>query len=192
MKALEEKIIKEGKVLSKDVLKVGAFLNQQLDPSLMDEMGAEIRRLFSDCNITKIFTIEASGIALALAAAYHFNVPAVFAKKGKSSNVEGNLITAEVVSFTRGTTYEVSVSNEYINENDTVLIVDDFLASGNALIGLIDIARKAGAKVAGAAIAIEKGFQNGGNIIRNSGVRVESLAIIEEMSENGIIFKKQG
>lgn len=192
MKTLEEKIIKEGKVLSKDVLKVGAFLNQQLDPSLMDEMGAEIRRLFSDCNITKIFTIEASGIALALAAAYHFNVPAVFAKKGKSSNVEGNLITAEVVSFTRGTTYEVSVSNEYINENDTVLIVDDFLASGNALIGLIDIARKAGAKVAGAAIAIEKGFQNGGNIIRNSGVRVESLAIIEEMSEEGIVFRKQG
>ena len=192
MKVLEEKIIKEGKVLSKDVLKVGAFLNQQLDPVLMDEMGAEIHRLFSDCNVTKIFTIEASGIALALAAAYHFNVPAVFAKKGKSSNVEGNLITADVVSFTRGTTYEVSVSNEYINENDTVLIVDDFLASGNALIGLIDIAKKAGAKVAGAAIAIEKGFQNGGKIIRNSGVRVESLAIIEEMSENGIVFKKQG
>ncbi len=192
MKALEDKIIKDGKVLSKDVLKVGAFLNQQLDPQLMAQMGAEIHRLYSDCGITKIFTIEASGIALALAAAYHFNVPAVFAKKGKSSNVEGNLITTSVESFTRGTTYEVSVSNEYINESDTVLIVDDFLASGNALIGLIDIADKAGAKVAGAAIAIEKGFQDGGNRLRNSGVRVESLAIIDEMSEDGIIFRKQG
>lgn len=190
MKALEDKIIKEGKVLSKDVLKVGAFLNQQIDPGLMDEMGAEIHRLFSDCGVTKIFTIEASGIALALAAAYHFKVPAVFAKKGKSSNVEDNLITTSVESFTRGTTYEVCVSNEYIDESDTVLIVDDFLASGNALIGLMDIAAKAGAKVAGAAIAIEKGFQNGGDRLRGSGVRVESLAIIEEMSEDGIVFRR--
>ncbi len=191
MKALEEKIIKDGKVLSRDVLKVGAFLNQQIDPEFMDQMGAEIYRLFSDCGITKIFTIEASGIALALATAYHFNVPAVFAKKGKSSNVEGNLIATEVLSFTRGTTYEVSVSNEYIDESDTVLIVDDFLASGNALVGLIDIAKKAGAKIAGAAIAIEKGFQDGGNRLRSSGVRVESLAIIEEMSEDKIVFRRQ-
>ncbi len=191
MKALEDRILKEGKVLSADVLKVGAFLNQQLDPELMDQMGAEIHRLFSDCGITKIFTIEASGIALALAAAYHFRVPAVFAKKGKSSNVEENLVTASVKSFTRGTTYEVSVSNEYIGENDTVLIIDDFLASGNALIGLIDIVKQTGAKLAGAAIAIEKGFQKGGKQLRESGVRVESLAIIEEMSENGIVFRNQ-
>ena len=191
MKALEDKILKEGKVLSADVLKVGAFLNQQLDPDLMDQMGAEIYRLFKDCGITKIFTIEASGIALALAAAYHFHVPAVFAKKGKSSNVEGNLVTASVLSFTRGTTYEVSVSREYIGENDTVLIVDDFLASGNALIGLIDIVKKTGAKLAGAAIAIEKGFQSGGKQLRESGIRLESLAIIEEMSENGIVFRNQ-
>ncbi len=189
MKALEEKILKEGKVLSADVLKVGAFLNQQLDPVLMDQMGAEIFRLFQDCGVTKIFTIEASGIALALAAAYHFHVPAVFAKKGKSSNVEGNLVTASVMSFTRGTTYEVSVSREYINENDTVLIVDDFLASGSALVGLIDIVQKTGAKLAGAAIAIEKGFQSGGKQLRESGIRLESLAIIEEMSEDGIVFR---
>lgn len=191
MKALEDKILKEGKVLSADVLKVGSFLNQQLDPVLMDEMGAEIYRLFRDCGVTKIFTIEASGIALALAAAFHFHVPAVFAKKGKSSNVEGNLVTAPVYSFTRGTTYEVSVSREYINENDTVLIVDDFLASGNALIGLIDIVEKTGAKLAGAAIAIEKGFQKGGKELRDKGIRLESLAIIDEMSENGIVFRNQ-
>lgn len=191
MKALEDRIFKEGKVLSADVLKVGSFLNQQLDPVLMDEMGAEIFRLFQDCGVTKILTIEASGIALALAAAYHFHVPAVFAKKGKSSNVEGNQVTTSVFSFTRGTTYEVSVSSEYICENDTVLVVDDFLASGNALIGLIDLVKKTGAKLAGAAIAIEKGFQNGGKELRESGIRLESLAIIDEMSQDGIVFRKQ-
>ena len=176
MKALEEKIIKEGKVLSGSILKVGSFLNQQIDPEFMHEIGKEIVRLFKDSGVTKVVTIEASGIAIALAAAYYFKVPAIFAKKGKSSNVESDLLTASVKSFTRNTTYEICVSSEYISSSDTLLIVDDFLASGNALDGLVEIAKKAGASIAGAAIAIEKGFQGGGERLRNRGIMVESLA----------------
>ncbi len=192
MKLLEDRIIKEGKVLSDRILKVGSFLNQQIDPSLMYEIGAEIYRLFKDDGVTKIVTVEASGIAIALAAAYHFKVPAIFAKKGSSSNVETNdLLKAPVRSFTKNTVYEVSISREYISPSDKILIVDDFLASGNALEGLIEIASQAGASVAGAAIAIEKGFQNGGDRLRNEGIRVESLAIIDKMAPGEITFRAQ-
>ena len=190
MKALEDKILKEGTVVSGDILKVGSFLNQQIDPIFMFEMGKEIFRLFKDCGITKIFTIEASGIAIAVAAAYHFGVPAVFAKKSRTRNVAHEVLTVDVKSFTRNTVYEVSVSSEYINKEDKLLIVDDFLASGNALEGLLKIADKAGASVAGVAVAIEKGFQGGGDRLRERGIRVEALANISEMSENSVIFRK--
>lgn len=190
MKALEEKIIKEGQVVSDSILKVGSFLNQQLDPIFMHEMGKEIYSLFKDCGVTKVLTIEASGIAIALAAAYYFHTPAVFAKKSKSSNVAHDVLTANVKSFTRNTTYEICVSSEYITKDDTVLIVDDFLASGNALNGLIEIVESAGAKVAGISVAIEKGFQGGGDELRGRGIRLESLAIIEEMSEGNIVFRR--
>ncbi len=189
MKALEEKILKEGQVVSGDILKVGSFLNQQLDPLFLHEMGEEIYRIFKDCGVTKVFTIEASGIAIALAAAYYFKVPAVFAKKGKSKNVAHDVLTSQVMSFTRGTTYEICVSSEYINNNDKVLIVDDFLASGSALSGLMEIVESAGAEVVGVSTAIEKGFQGGGDRLREKGIRVESLAIIDEMSEESIKFR---
>ena len=189
MKALEDKIIKEGQVVSDSILKVGSFLNQQLDPVFMHEMGKEINRLFKGCGVTKVLTIEASGIAIALAAAYYMGVPAVFAKKSKSSNVAHDVLTANVKSFTRGITYEICVSSEYITKDDTVLIVDDFLASGNAICGLIELTESAGAKVAGVSVAIEKGFQKGGDELRSRGIKLESLAIVDEMSENSIKFR---
>ena len=191
MKALEEKILKEGTVVSGNILKVGSFLNQQIDPEFMVEIGKEIYRLYKDSGVTKIFTIEASGIAIALAAAYQFRVPAVFAKKSKSSNIAHEVLSVPVKSFTRNTVYEVSVSSEYICKGDRLLLVDDFLASGNALDGLIEIAAKAGAEVAGVAAVIEKGFQGGGDRLRSEGVRVESLAIVDKMSEDTVIFRKQ-
>jgi len=189
MKALEEKILKEGQVISKDILKVGSFLNQQLDAQFMHEMGKEIHRIFKDCGVTKVLTIEASGIAIAVAAAFYFQVPAVFAKKSKSSNVAHEVLTSCVKSFTRGITYEICVSSEYICKGDKVLIVDDFLASGSALCGLIEIVESAGAEVVGVSAAIEKGFQGGGDALREKGVRVESLAIIDEMSEGSVRFR---
>lgn len=191
MKTLEEKILKEGTVVSGKILKVGSFLNQQIDPEFMFEIGKEIYRLFKDSGVTKVFTIEASGIAIALAAAYQFKVPAVFAKKSKSSNIAHEVYSVPVKSFTRNTVYEVSVSSEYINKNDKLLIVDDFLASGNALDGLIEIARLAGASVAGVAAVIEKGFQGGGDRLRSEGVRVESLAIIDDMVTGSVVFREQ-
>ncbi|MBO5059430.1 MAG: xanthine phosphoribosyltransferase [Clostridia bacterium] len=191
MKALEEKILKEGKVLAGGVLKVGSFLNQQIDTAFLKEMGAEIARLYRDSGVNKILTIEASGIAIAVAAAYEMNVPVVFAKKNKSSNVSGDIYSSKVESFTHRTVNSIVVSKEFISKGDRILIVDDFLANGNALLGLSELITQAGATVVGAAIAIEKGFQKGGDELRAKGMRIESLAIVDCMTESGIEFRLQ-
>ena len=190
MKALEEKILKEGQVLPGNVLKVGSFLNQQVDAVFLKEMAKEARRLFESENITKVLTVEASGIAFATAVAMEMNVPMVFAKKHPSANVSGEQYSSMVYSYTHKKTYNVAVTKDFLSPGDTVLITDDFLAGGNALKGLIDIAKQAGAKIAGCCAEIEKGFQGGGDELRSLGYRVESLAIIESMDENGISFRK--
>lgn len=186
---LEAKILKEGQVFPGEILKVGSFLNQQIDVDFLMKMGAEIAGLYKDSGVTKILTVEASGIAVAFAAAAQMHVPMVFAKKHQSLNLSPDLLRSSVFSFTHKTTYDIVVSREYISPEDTILIVDDFLAKGNALIGMIDLVEQAGAKIAGAAIAIEKGFQEGGDLIRNRGIRVESLAVIDSMTDNTITFR---
>ena len=191
MKALEEKILKEGKVLPGNILKVGNFLNHRLDVEFLCEMGQEIARLFGDCGVNKILTIETSGIAIAMGAAIHMKVPVVFAKKNKSKNVSGEVYRTEVVSFTHKNVSEVIVEKQFLESGDRVLIVDDFLANGEALKGLISICRNAGAEIAGAAIAIEKGFQKGGAEIRAMGIRLESLAIVDSMTDDSISFRAQ-
>ena len=188
MKALEEKILKEGQVLSGNVLKVGSFLNQRIDTLFMLEMGKEVASLFSDQTITKVLTVEASGIAFAFAVATAIGVPMVFAKKHASANVSGALYRASVYSYTHQRSYDIVVSREYIDGSDKLLLVDDFLANGNALKGMIAIADEAGAEVVGCCAAIEKGYQGGGDDLRAKGYRVESLAIVESM-ENGLVFK---
>ena len=191
MQELEAKIIKEGKILSSDILKVGTFLNQQIDTDFMFKMGREIARLFEHEYVTKVLTIEASGIALALAAAHYLHVPVVFAKKSATSNLSGDVYTAKVHSFTHNCDFEAIVPIDYLSSADTVLIADDFLAEGNAIEGLSSIVKQSGAHLAGAAIAIEKGFQGGGDSLREKGMRVESLAIIDGMNEQGITFRDQ-
>lgn len=186
MKALEERIVKEGKVLPGNVLKVGSFLNQQIDVALLFDMGAEVARLYANCGVSKVLTVEASGIAFAVAVAHAMGVDAVFAKKNKSSNVSGDVLSAKVHSYTHGTDFDIIVPKDYIKPEDKVLIVDDFLANGCALEGLASIVSAAGATTVGAAIEIEKGFQHGGDALREKGMRVESLAIIESM-ENGVL-----
>ena len=181
MNVLEKRILKDGIVKEGNVLKVDSFLNHQIDPSLLDEMGKEFHRRFADKNINKVLTIEASGIAIACFVARYFNVPVVFAKKSKSINIDGDLYVAEVESFTHKCKNQVVVSKKFLNPNDRVLIVDDFLANGCALQGLISITKSAGATVEGIGIAIEKGFQMGGSMIRDLGYRVESLAIVDSM-----------
>ena len=181
MNFLEERIMKDGVVKEGNILKVDSFLNHQLDVELFDQMGAEWARRFEGVEINKILTIEASGIGIACVAARHFNVPVVFAKKTQSVNLDGEMYTAEVESFTHKNKNNVIVSKKFLNENDKVLIIDDFLANGCALQGLISIINSAGASVAGIGIAIEKGFQSGGQIIRNLGYRLESLAIVDGM-----------
>lgn len=190
MKALEEKILAEGQVLPGNVLKVSGFLNHRIDTKFICEMGEEIARLFKDVKIDKILTIETSGIPVAFAAATALGVPMVFAKKHKSSNISEGVYSAQVFSFTHGITYTIIVSDQYLSEGENILIVDDFLANGKALIGLMEIVNQAKANVVGAACAIEKGFQGGGDALRKKGVRVESLAIIESMSEDSITFRK--
>lgn len=192
MQLLEERIIKEGKVFPGNVLKVDSFLNHQIDVELLDNMGLEIKKIFQDIKITKVLTIEASGIGVGCMVAKHFSCPLLFAKKSKTLNIKGDVYTSKVESFTHQCTYDIIVSKDFINKNDTVLIVDDFLAKGNALIGLIDIVNQAGASLAGCAIAIEKGYQGGGDKLRSQGIRVESMAIVEKMNDiNGeIIFRK--
>ena len=193
MNCLEQRILKDGVVREGNVLKVDSFLNHQMDINLYDEMGKEWKRRFEGKKITKILTIEASGIGIACIAAHHFNVPVVFAKKSKSINVDGDVYTAQVESFTHKNTNTVLVSKRYLNEEDHILIIDDFLANGCALQGLIQIVNASGAKVEGIGIAIEKGFQNGGTIIRNLGYQLESLAIVESMdaSTGTVTFREQ-
>lgn len=194
MNYLEERILAEGIVKPGNVLKVDAFLNHQLDIGLLRWMGAEWKRRFAGRPINKILTIEASGIGLAVTAAEQFEVPAVFAKKGESINIDGDVYRAEIESFTRQNKSQVIVSKRFLGPDDHLLIVDDFLANGCALQGLLAICAQAGATVEGIGIAIEKGFQPGGQIIRNLGCRLESLAIVDAMSaETGrIVFRPQG
>lgn len=192
MKLLEERIRKDGVIRNGNILKVDSFLNHQLDVSLLDEIGKEFYRLFKDQNVTKILTIESSGIAIAVSTAREFGVPAVFAKKNRTKNIEGEVFSAAVESFTSGITYTVIISKKFLQPNDRVLIVDDFLAQGQALKGLVGMVQDAGATVVGCGIAIEKGFQTGGKILRESGYRVESLAIVESMDPTtGVVFRPQ-
>lgn len=189
MELLKERILKDGNVKAGNVLKVDSFLNHQIDITLLNEIGKEFKRLFSDSKITKILTIEASGIGIACITAQYFNVPVVFAKKSQSKNIDGDVFLSQVKSYTHGMTYDVIVSKKFISHDDNILIIDDFLANGCALSGLADIVRDSGASLAGAGIVIEKGFQDGGKYLRSQGIRVESLAIIESMDENtGVIF----
>ena len=183
MKLLEERIRKDGTVKAGNVLKVDSFLNHQMDIDLFNEMGKEWARLFADRKITKILTVEASGIGIACVAAQHFHVPVVFAKKSQSVNIDGEVYSTKIESFTHKRVYDVIVSKKFLHPEDHILIIDDFLANGCALEGLIDIVNKAGAYVEGVGIAVEKGFQKGGVLIRSKGIRVESLAIVESMDD---------
>ena len=193
MNFLEERIVKDGIVKEGNVLKVDSFLNHQMDIELFDEMGKEWARLFAGKPINKILTIEASGIGIACVAARQFDVPVIFAKKSKSINIEGEVYVAEVESFTHKCKNQVIVSKKFLNPDDNVLIIDDFLANGCALQGLISIVTSAGANVAGIGIVIEKGFQTGGQIIRNLGYHLESLAIVDGMdtATGKIVFREQ-
>mgnify|MGYP000755739123 FL=1 len=193
MNFLEERITKDGIVKEGNVLKVDSFLNHQMDIDLINEIGKEFKARFSDCPITKILTIEASGIGIACIAARHFDVPVVFAKKSKSINIEGDVYVAEVESFTHKCKNQVIVSKKFINPEDKILIIDDFLANGCALQGLISIVKSAGASVEGIGIAVEKGFQTGGQVIRNLGYHLESLAIVDSMdaATGEIKFREQ-
>lgn len=193
MNCLEERILKDGIVKEGNVLKVDSFLNHQMDVKLFDEMGAEWKKRFAGKNINKIVTIEASGIGIAAVVARHFDAPVVFAKKSKSINIDGDMYVTEVESFTHKNINQVIVSKKFLSPDDHVLIIDDFLANGCALQGLISIVQQAGGTVEGIGIAIEKGFQTGGQIIRNLGYQLESLAIVESMNaETGeVVFREQ-
>ena len=187
MELLKERILRDGRMKEGNVLKVDSFLNHQMDIGLLNEIGKEFKSRFFDEKITKILTIESSGIGIAAIAAQHFDfVPVVFAKKTKSKNLDGELLTSRVRSFTKGIVSDIQVEKKFLAPEDNVLIIDDFLARGQALMGLIDIVNQFGASLAGCGIVIEKGFQDGGNILREDGVRLESLVIIDEM-ENGTI-----
>jgi xanthine phosphoribosyltransferase len=188
MELLEQRIIKDGIVKAGNVLKVDSFLNHQIDIDLMNEIGKEFKRIFSDVEITKIFTIEASGIAIAAIVAQYFNVPVVFAKKTQSINLDGSVYSTKIESFTHKRVYDVIVSKKYLSADDKILVVDDFLANGNALRGLVDLCSQAGAEVVGAAVAIEKRFQGGGDALREEGIRVEPLACIESMDDEHVTF----
>ena len=189
MELLKQRILKDGTVRPGNIIKVDSFLNHQIDVSLLNEIGKEFKRLFENEKVTKILTIEASGIGVACITAQYFNVPVVFAKKFQTLNLDPDLYSTNVTSYTHGKVYNVVVSKKYINANDSVLLIDDFLANGCALLGLIDIVRQAGATVAGAGVVIEKGFQNGGEIIRDMGIHLESLAIIDNMSDDSLTFR---
>lgn len=191
MQLLQERIRKDGVIKPGNVLKVDGFLNHQMDVELFNEMGKELRRLFPSEKINKILTIEASGIGIACIAAQYFKVPVVFAKKSQSINLDGEQYTTRIESFTHKRIYEVIVSKKYLSKEDHVLIIDDFLANGCAVAGLIELVQSAGAYIEGVGIAIEKGFQKGGELLRSKGLRVESLAIVESMNdETGeIVFR---
>lgn len=189
MKLLKEKILAEGEVYEGNILKVDGFLNHRIDVPFMKEIAKEFHRLFKNDGVNKILTIEASGIAIGALVAEEFGCPLVFAKKTKTKNIAGDVYTSKVESFTHGTTYDVIVSKRFLDENDRVLIVDDFLAIGNALVGLIKLVNDSGASLAGCGVCIEKGFQGGGDKLREQGIKVESLAIVESMDhETGQVF----
>jgi xanthine phosphoribosyltransferase len=188
MELLKTKIKEDGKLIGSNILKVDSFLNHQIDPELMAEIGKEFARRFEQEDITKVLTIEASGIAVALMVGLELGVPVLFAKKKKASTMDGKVYTGKVKSFTKNQVYDISVSSKYLNEGDNVLIIDDFLAMGQASQGLIEIVENSQAKLAGVGIVIEKGFQPGGKQLRKQGIRVESLAIIESLEDNQIIF----
>ena len=191
MKVLQEKILNEGKVLSGDVLKVDAFLNHQIDPVLMQEIGKEFAKRFKEENITKIVTIESSGIAPSVMAALELGVKVIFARKRKSLTLQDNMYVANVYSFTKQETNEISLSRNHIDENDRVLIIDDFLANGQAALGLMSLVEQAGASIAGIGIVIEKAFQDGGKKLREQGFRVESLAEIASLDNGTVTFVQQ-
>lgn len=193
MELLKDRIRRDGKVRGTGVLKVDSFLNHQIDVVLLGEIGAEFRRRFAECEITKILTIEASGIGIACIVAQHFdNCPVVFAKKNQTKNIAGDVYTSKVESFTHGRIYDVILSKEYLGKEDKVLIIDDFLANGAALAGLIRLVNDAGAEIVGAGIVVEKDFQPGGDLIRGMGIRVESLARVASLSEeDGVTFVEE-
>ena len=191
MELLEKRILSDGVVLPGNVLKVGSFLNQQIDVELLALLGGEIARLFRESRVTKVLTIEASGIALAAFAAAELRVPVVFAKKTPSSNQSSEVFRTPIVSYTHKNTYMAAVAKEYLSASDRVLIVDDFLATGEALEGLIRITEEAGAFLTGCAVAVEKGFQGGGDSLRRRGIRVEALALIDRMTDREIVFRHE-
>ena len=183
MKLLKDRILKDGIVKPGNILKVDSFLNHQMDITLINEIGKEFKRRFSDCPITKILTIEASGIGIACIAAQYFDVPVIFAKKTQSVNLDGEMYSTKVESFTHKKVYDVILSKKFLDPEDHVLLIDDFLANGKALEGLAELVTKSGAELVGAGVVIEKGFQVGGDIIRSKGIHLESLAIVESMDE---------
>jgi xanthine phosphoribosyltransferase len=189
MDLLKERILKDGQVISDRIVKVDSFINHQIDIKLFNEMGKEFKKRFNNSEVTKILTIEASGIGVACMAAQYFDVPVVFAKKHEALNMDAATYETEVFSFTKNKSYRVRVSKKYIVPEDKVLIIDDFLAIGNAVVGLVDIVKQSGAEVSGVGIVIEKGFQGGRKVIEEKGIRVESLAIIESMNNGEIVFK---
>ena len=192
MKLLQERIVKDGQIEAGNILKVDSFLNHQIDVSLLEEIGKEFHRQFAGQTINKILTIEASGIAIACIAARYFQVPVVFAKKTRSLNIAGDVYTAKVESFTHKNTNDIIVSKKFLSPGDRILIVDDFLATGKAILGLAKLVEQAGATLVGAGVVIEKGFQDGGKRIREAGIDLRSLAIVEEMdTEHGIRFREE-
>ena len=192
MKLLQDRIVADGKIEAGNILKVDSFLNHQIDVSLLEEIGQEFKRQFGDREVNKILTIEASGIAIACIAARYFNVPVVFAKKSRSLNIAGDVYTAKVESFTHKNTNDIIVSKKFLSPEDRILIVDDFLANGKAILGLFQLVEQAGATLVGAGVVIEKGFQDGGKRIREAGIDLRSLAILEEMDVNtGIRFREE-
>jgi len=188
MQLLKQRILQDGKVIGNDILKVDSFLNHQIDIKLYNEIGKEFKKLFSDKKITKILTIEASGIGIACITAQYFDVPVVFAKKSESRNLDSDIYESEAFSFTKGKSYSIRVSKRYIQPDDSILVIDDFLANGKAVLALKEIIDKAGAALAGVGIVIEKGFQDGGRILRDMGLDIKSLAVIKSMSGGQITF----
>ena len=191
MKMLEDRIRADGIVREGNVLKVDSFLNHQMDIKLFAEIGREFKRRFADCQINKILTIEASGIGIAAVVAHHFGVPVVFAKKTQSINLDGTMYSTRIQSFTHNRIYDVIVSTRFLGPDDHVLIIDDFMANGFAVQGLVDIVNEAGAKLEGIGIAVEKGFQGGGDRFRASGIPYKALAVIEKADENGFVFREE-
>lgn len=190
MEVLKQRIIKDGHVLEGNILKIDSFLNHQIDPQLAFDIGKEFHNRFKGLKVDKILTIETSGIAFAVCAGYHFNVPVVFAKKYNGGNMSTDIYQSKVHSYTKNTDYVISVSKQFLHSNESILIIDDFLAKGQAVLGLIDIANQANANVTGVGVVVEKAFQLGGQTLRNLGIRLESLAVIESLSNKKIIFRE--